>query len=47
MIGRMGIDYMITKKSKPREVVEKTKELIKNLAPGGRFSLHLLIRIQK
>jgi len=39
MIGGMGIDYMLTKKSKPREVVEKTKELIKNLAPGGRFIL--------
>jgi len=28
---------MLTKKSKPEEVVEKTKELIKRLGPGGRF----------
>ena len=35
----MGVDYLLTEKSKPEEVVEKTKELIKNLAPGGRFIL--------
>lgn len=39
MIGGMGIDYILTKKSKPQEVVEKTKELISNLGPDGRFIL--------
>ena len=35
----MGVDYLLTFDSKPEEVVEKTKELIKILAPGGRFIL--------
>jgi len=39
IIGGMGVDYLLTRQSKPEEVVEKTKELIKNLAPGGRFIL--------
>jgi uroporphyrinogen decarboxylase len=39
IIGGMGIDYMLTKKSKPREVVEKTKELLRKLGPHGRFIL--------
>ncbi|TFG22809.1 MAG: hypothetical protein EU529_09390 [Promethearchaeota archaeon] len=39
IIGNMGVDYLLTENSKPEEVVEKTKELIKNLAPGGRFIL--------
>jgi len=39
IIGGMGVDYLLTFDSKPEEVVEKTKELIKNLAPGGRFIL--------
>lgn len=39
IIGGVGIDYLLTQESKPEEVEEKVKELIKNLAPGGRFIL--------
>ncbi len=39
IIGGVGVDYLLTPKSKPEEVVDKTKELIKHLAPGGRFIL--------
>jgi len=39
IIGGMGVDYLLTERSRPEEVVEKTKELIKHLAPGGRFIL--------
>ncbi|MHA1756134.1 MAG: uroporphyrinogen decarboxylase family protein, partial [Promethearchaeota archaeon] len=38
-IGGVGVDYLLTSKSKPEEVTEKVKELIKRLAPGGRFIL--------
>jgi uroporphyrinogen decarboxylase len=39
IIGGMGVDYLLTARSKPEEVIEKTKELIKCLAPRGRFIL--------
>jgi uroporphyrinogen-III decarboxylase len=39
IIGNMDINYLLTESSQPEEVVEKTKELIKRLAPGGRFIL--------
>lgn len=39
IIGGVGVDYLLTVGSKPEEVVEKAKELIKHLAPGGRFIL--------
>ncbi len=39
IIGGVGVDYLLTHRSKPEEVEEKTKELIKNLATGGRYIL--------
>ena len=37
MIGGMGIDYLLTDRSRDDEVVEQVKTLIRDLAPGGRF----------
>ncbi|TFG29436.1 MAG: hypothetical protein EU532_03090 [Promethearchaeota archaeon] len=39
IIGNMNVDYLLTEKSKPEEVIEKTKELIRHLAPKGRYIL--------
>ncbi|TFG18691.1 MAG: hypothetical protein EU533_07475 [Promethearchaeota archaeon] len=39
IIGGVGVDYLLTKQSQSEEVIAKVKELIKNLAPGGRFLL--------
>ncbi len=39
IVGGMGIDYHLTRRSTPEEVVERTKELIRVCAPGGRFLL--------
>ncbi len=37
IIGGVGIDYLLTERSKPEEVIEAVKKLIKTCAPGGRF----------
>jgi hypothetical protein len=37
IIGGMGVDYHLTRRSSAVEVAERTRELIKHLAPGGRF----------
>jgi hypothetical protein len=39
IIGGMGIDYLLTDRSRDEEVVEKVRKLIEKLAPGGRFIL--------
>lgn len=37
IIGGVGIDYLLTERSKDEEIVDKVKELISRLGPGGRF----------
>jgi uroporphyrinogen decarboxylase len=37
IVGGVGIDYLLTPRSKPEEVEEKVIELIKRCGPGGRF----------
>lgn len=37
IVGGVGIDYLLTEYSKPEEVEEGVKKLIRKLAPGGRF----------
>ncbi|MDI6741420.1 MAG: uroporphyrinogen decarboxylase family protein [Smithella sp.] len=37
MIGGMGIDYLLTSKSKDEEVIARVKDLIMRLGPRGRF----------
>lgn len=39
IIGGVGIDYLLTERSRDEEIVEKVKELVRDLAPGGRFIL--------
>ncbi|MFX0100006.1 MAG: uroporphyrinogen decarboxylase family protein [Candidatus Hodarchaeota archaeon] len=39
IIGGVGVDYLLTKQSKDEEVVEKVRELVERLGPGGRFIL--------
>ncbi len=39
IIGNMNVDYLLTERSKPEEVIEETKKLIRYLAPEGRFIL--------
>lgn len=39
IVGGIGIDYLLTERSKPQEVVEATKEIIRICASGGRFLL--------
>ncbi|MBN1534153.1 MAG: hypothetical protein JXA20_15890 [Spirochaetes bacterium] len=39
IIGGVGIDYLLTERSRDEEIVEKVRELIERLAPGGRFIL--------
>jgi uroporphyrinogen-III decarboxylase len=39
IVGGIGIDYLLSERSKDEEIVEKVKELIKKLGPGGRFLL--------
>lgn len=39
IVGGVGIDYILTERSKPDEVVEATMEIIRVCAPGGRFLL--------
>lgn len=37
IVGGVGVDYLLTTRSKPEEVEEKVAELIKRCGPGGRF----------
>jgi uroporphyrinogen decarboxylase len=37
IIGNVGIDYLLTERSKDEEVIAEVKKLIENLAPGGRY----------
>ena len=37
MIGGVGVDYLLTDRSKDHEVVDSVKKLIAELGPGGRF----------
>jgi uroporphyrinogen decarboxylase len=37
IIGGVGVDYLLTDRSKDEEVVEEVRKLIKELGPGGRF----------
>lgn len=37
IIGGVGIDYLLTDRSKDEEIVDEVKKLIKALGPGGRF----------
>ncbi len=37
IIGGVGVDYLLTDRSRDEEVVDKVKELIARLGPGGRF----------
>jgi uroporphyrinogen decarboxylase len=39
IVGGMGVDYILTSRSKPEEVREAAKSVIKTCAPGGRFLL--------
>ena len=39
IIGGVGIDYLLTDRSKDEEVVDQVKKLIKELGPGGRFMI--------
>ncbi len=39
IVGGVGIDYLLTERSKPEEVVDATKQIIRTCAPGGRFLL--------
>jgi len=37
IIGGMGVDYHLTRRSRPAEVADRARELIRRLGPGGRF----------
>jgi uroporphyrinogen-III decarboxylase len=37
IIGGVGVDYLLTDRSKDEEVVDMVKKLIRDLGPGGRF----------
>jgi hypothetical protein len=37
IVGGVGVDYLLTKRSRPEEVAAETKKLIKACGPGGRF----------
>ena len=37
IVGGVGVDYLLTERSKPHEVEEGVKTLIQALAPSGRF----------
>lgn len=37
IIGGVGVDYLLTDRSKDEEVVDEVKKLIRELGPGGRF----------
>jgi uroporphyrinogen-III decarboxylase len=37
IVGGVGVDYLLTARSTPEEVVVETKKLIQECGPGGRF----------
>ncbi len=37
IVGGVGVDYLLTRRSTPEEVADETKKLIKACGPGGRF----------
>jgi uroporphyrinogen decarboxylase len=37
IIGGVGVDYLLTDRSKDEEIEAEVKKLITHLAPGGRF----------
>ena len=39
IVGGMGVDYLLTARSLPTEVVAATREVVRVCAPGGRFLL--------
>ncbi len=39
IIGGVGVDYLLTDRSKDEEVADEVKQLIRELGPGGRFIL--------
>ena len=39
IVGGVGVDYLLTDRSKDEEVADEVKRLIRELAPGGRFIL--------
>ena len=39
MLGNVGIDYLLTERSRDEEIVENVRELIQKLGPGGRYIL--------
>jgi hypothetical protein len=39
IIGGMGIDYLLTDRSKDEEVTEEVKKLVAGLGPGGKYIL--------
>jgi uroporphyrinogen-III decarboxylase len=41
IVGGMGVDYILTSFSKPEEVREAARNVIKTCAPGGRFLLSM------
>jgi len=39
IIGGIGIDYLLTERSRDEEIVEEVKKVIRELGPGGRFMI--------
>ena len=39
IVGGVGVDYILTERSTPQEVVDETKRLLRICGPGGRFLL--------
>jgi uroporphyrinogen decarboxylase len=39
IVGGVGVDYILSERSKDEEVVDEVRRLIKELAPGGRYIL--------
>jgi hypothetical protein len=39
IVGNIGVDYLLTDRSKDEEIVEEVKKLIRELGPGGRYIL--------
>ena len=37
IVGGVGVDYLLTDRSKDEEIDAQVKKLIQHLAPGGRF----------
>ena len=39
IVGNVGVDYLLTDRSKDEEIVDEVKKLIRELGPGGRYIL--------